>query len=94
VYDNSSLQVDQSPYSSAVAAGTTIKQAGAVKLNDANSAGGGTLQTTDTVCTLPTPDRMLIGFSTAANNYLSGTIKRLTYWPTRLANTTLQQITQ
>jgi hypothetical protein len=94
VYDNSTLQADFSPYGSAISAGTIVSQAGAYKLNDSVGIGGGVAQTTDTVCTVPTPDRLLIGFSSAASNYLSGTIKRLTYWPTRLANTTLQQITQ
>ena len=40
-------------------------------------------------------NRLSIGSSAAGNvNYLNGTIKRLTYWPVRLSNTTLQQITQ
>ena len=94
IFDNSVLQMDQSPYGTAVAANTTTKHAFAVKLNDSVSAGGGTALTTDTVCTMPTPDRMLVGFSTVSSNYLSGVIRRLTYWPDRLANPTLQNITQ
>jgi hypothetical protein len=40
-------------------------------------------------------NRLSIGSSAAGNvNYLNGTIKRLTYWPTRLSNITLQQITR
>ena len=94
VFDNSVLQADFSPYGSVVPANTLVRQAGAIKLNDMVGIGGGFGQTTDTVCTVPTPDRMLIGFSSAATNYLSGTIRRLTYWPQRLSNTSLQQITQ
>lgn len=94
VYDNLILQADFSPYSSAISAGTIVNQAGAYKLNDSVGIGGGVEQTTDTVCSVPTPDRLLIGFSTAANNYLSGTIRRLTYWPSRLANSTLVEITR
>ena len=94
VYDGSVIQADFSPYGLAVPANTLVRQAVAIKLNDMVGIGGGVGQTTDTVCTVPTPDRMLIGFSTAANNYLSGTIRRLTYWPQRLANNVLQTITQ
>jgi hypothetical protein len=48
---------------------------------------------TDTSGTLPIVDRLLIG-TDQAGNYQNGRTKRLTYWPTRLADTTLQQITQ
>jgi hypothetical protein len=50
---------------------------------------------TDTSGTVPlTPDRFCIGSQNASGNFFTGPIKRLTYWPTRLSNTTLQQITQ
>jgi hypothetical protein len=40
-------------------------------------------------------NRLSIGSSAAGNtSYLNGHIRRLCYWPQRLANTTLQQITQ
>jgi hypothetical protein len=40
-------------------------------------------------------NKLSIGSSaTGITNYFNGTIKRLTYWPTRLSNTTLQAITQ
>ena len=94
IYDNSSLQTDFSPYGAAVPAGTVVRQCGAYKLNNSVGIGGGVAQTTDTACTMPTPDRMLIGFSTIANNFLSGTIRRLTYWPQRLPNSTLEAITR
>jgi hypothetical protein len=66
------------------------------------SVDGRTVITNATAVDVPVPTRLLIGAgSTGANAgvgideyYLNGTIKRLTYWPTRLANTTLQQITQ
>jgi hypothetical protein len=48
---------------------------------------------TDTSGTLPTVTQLLIG-NDQANNYQNGIIKRLIYWPTRLTDTTLQQITQ
>ena len=43
--------------------------------------------------TIPTPTQLQIGFG-PARTQPNLPIKRLTYWPTRLANTTLQQITQ
>ena len=41
---------------------------------------------------LPSATRLEIGYS-FGSNFLNGTIKRLTYWPTRLPNPTLQAIT-
>ena len=50
----------------------------------------------DTTATIPTAlNRADIGSDhIGANRIKAGTIKRLTYWPTRLSNTVLQQITQ
>jgi hypothetical protein len=47
----------------------------------------------DTFGTLPTVDRLNVG-SLSAGNLINGTIRRLTYWPTRLPNSTLQAVTQ
>jgi hypothetical protein len=49
---------------------------------------------TDTSISLPTVTTMRFGRRANGFNAWNGTIKRLTYWPTRLSNTTLQQITQ
>ena len=79
--------------SSAIGAGAIFAQANAYKTNDfAISTNGGTVST-DTTGNVPTTNRMVIGANVAASGYINGTIRRLTYWPTRLANTTLQQIT-
>jgi hypothetical protein len=43
--------------------------------------------------TMPTPTQLQIGFG-PARTQPNLPIKRITYWPVRLANTTLQQITQ
>ena len=48
----------------------------------------------DTLGTLPTVSRLNIGSYADLTFPLNGTLKRLTYWPTRLANTTLQAISQ
>lgn len=66
------------------------------------SVDGRTVITNATAVDVPVPTRLLIGAGNTGSNagvgtdeyYLNGTIKRLTYWPVRLGNTVLQQITQ
>jgi hypothetical protein len=55
---------------------------------------GGTLANTDTAGTVPTVDRLSIGLRSGIDLQMSGTIRRLTYWPVRLSNEVLQRITQ
>jgi hypothetical protein len=57
---------------------------------------GGTVGTDASTGIPNTMDRFVIGSApwNIGTNIWNGTIKRLTYWPVRLANTTLQQITQ
>ena len=77
-----------------IAVGATGKTAGTYKLNDFQQATNSTLGTADTVGTLPTLTVLNIGANeTGSGSMLNGTIKRLTYWPVRLANPTLQSIT-
>jgi hypothetical protein len=68
----------------------------AVSSTSGRQASNGSLNTgsDDTSISIPTASSMTIGALVGGSNQLNGTIKRLTYWPTRLANTTLQQITQ
>jgi hypothetical protein len=73
------------------AASRRISYAYAVN-NFSASIDGGTTQT-DVSGTLPTTSTLNIG-NISGNNHFGGTIKRLTYWPVRLANNTLQAITQ
>jgi hypothetical protein len=49
---------------------------------------------TDTLGAIPTVSRLNIGNYADSTLPLNGTIKRLTYWPVRLGNNVLQQITQ
>ena len=65
------------------------------KIADYGSSFNGAIPVTaNTAGSLPSsPARLFIG-SLTGTNYLNGTIKRLTYWPTRLSNPTLQSITQ
>jgi hypothetical protein len=74
----------------------TAKAAGSYKLNSFQLASNGVLGTEDGVGAVPTPDQMFIGSQdgATANTFINGTIRRLTYWPVRLGNNVLQQITQ
>lgn len=84
---------DQVTYT--VALGTQpVKAALAYATNNSNSAQGGVAQTTDTTCTIPTVDRLLIGSIYAAGDYpTNGHIRSIRYYPTRLQNSQLQALT-
>jgi len=66
--------------------------------SSSNSSFNGSTEATDTSVTMPsTIDRLYIGLAEqgATNNAAhTGTIRRITYWPTRLSNDTLQTITR
>lgn len=82
---------------SSVSATLPSRTATAIKLNDSIISASGLLGALDTSCTVPASALALTigkGGWSGAGNYVNGTIKRLTYWPTRFANTTHQQITQ
>jgi hypothetical protein len=57
------------------------------------SARGSTPDVDTSTDALITASALGIGATTAATSYMNGTIKRITYWPVRLADTTLQSIT-
>jgi hypothetical protein len=87
--------VTQVGLTSSYTAFTNTRQAGAYKLNDFAVSFNGATALTDTVGTVPGAlTQALIGRNTAGSNSTNGTIKRLTYWPTRLANSTLQEVTR
>jgi len=77
-----------------ISGGARFATAGSYRLNSINLATNGQIGTEDTTATIPTPDRMFIGQSFASTQQAGGTIKRLTYWPQRLPNSTLEAITQ
>jgi hypothetical protein len=66
----------------------------AVATNNTAGSSNGVITGTDSVVVLPTVDRMQIGSENTSINHLNGTIRRLTYFPARLPNTTLQRLTQ
>ena len=78
-----------------VAGPTTVKMAGAYKLDDFQQATNGILGTADTSGALPSPNTLWIGRSPDAvdNNFLFGNIRRIAYWNTRLTNAELQSLT-
>lgn len=80
--------------STIVATSTVAKVAGAYALNNIAFSVNAATPLTDTSALLPIGTDMYIGNGNGSDNFYNGTIKRLTYWPTRLSNEVLQQITQ
>ncbi len=79
----------------APAANTTVNGAWVYKANDFIGATGGVLTNSDTSGSVPTLLTTLgIGMQGNATLHYNGTIRRLTYWPVRLGNNVLQQVTQ
>jgi len=74
-------------YGGAPTLNVPIKAAFGVAANNTSAVYAATIQGTDTSVTVPTISQVTIGTA------LTGTIKRLTYWPVRLPNPTLQAIT-
>jgi hypothetical protein len=74
-------------------ADTKAKICGVYATNDFNFAFNGTFATPDTLGTLPTVDRLSIG-SASGGSHINQCIRRITFWPTRLSNASLQAITQ
>ena len=70
------------------------KSAFALKLDSTTCAGNGTVQSEATSCLIPAVDRLIFGTLPTGESQLAARYKRLTYWPARLPNDTLQTITQ
>ena len=62
--------------------------------NNFAAARNGVLGASDTLGNLPTVDTLKIGTNFSNGAVFSGHIRRFTYWPTRLSNSTLQALTQ
>jgi hypothetical protein len=80
--------------SSAITAGSTFAQANSYKANDFVIVTNGGTVSTDISGSVPTVNKMVIGANIGGAAVVNGTIRRLTYWPTRLPNSTLQAVTQ
>ena len=87
----STLQAQWTP--SGFTVGTSIKEVLGYKLNNSNASFNGSAETLDTVCNIPTVTQARIGDRQDGVRTLNGTIQRLTYWPVRLPDPTLQSIT-
>ena len=64
----------------------------AVKTDDLAASMDGASAITDTSATLPTVTRMVIGFG-PNSNYANAHLRKIAYYPKRLSNTLLQQLT-
>jgi hypothetical protein len=78
----------------ASSSGSRTRIAAAIKADDFAASLDGGAAVTDTTGTVPTVALMEIGSAPSGVNLGTQLHRRLTYWPTRLSNTTLQQITQ
>jgi hypothetical protein len=92
VWNNGVIEADLSPIATTVPAGQLVTQAMSFAANDVRASGNGGAVTTDTSVTMPTVDQMRIGTTTAAGIALSGSIRRVVYWPPGAAQTRVQQI--
>ena len=77
--------------SGSVSSGTGFKLAAAYTVNDFAVSKDGAAVVADASGTIPTPTQINIG-TDAAGNYLCGHIARLRYYPTRLTNAKLQEL--
>jgi hypothetical protein len=64
------------------------------KADNSGVSANGSAITVDSAVTLPTVSQLDVGARAGSTQMLNSTIKRFTYWPTRLADNTLQAITQ
>ena len=92
-FDGGVQQVAFASSSGSITAQSFFRTAVAIKVNDFGNAVNG-VNLGNSNGTLPTVDRVNIGADWSGSSFFNGTIRRLTYWPQRLANSTLQQITQ
>jgi hypothetical protein len=74
--------------------GQSGKTAAAFKVNDFGVVLAGSTVATSATGSMPLVTTARIGFETVSSSYFNGTIRRLTYWPQRLPNFTLEAITR
>jgi hypothetical protein len=78
---------------SAVAGNATYKTAFAYATNDLAISTNANAVGTDTAASIPTVDRLALGSSPVATQLLNGYLRRITYYPLRLTNAQLQNLT-
>ncbi len=62
--------------------------------NNSAATWNGTNAKVDSMCSIPTPNALRIGIAGGSIYYLNGHIARLTYYPKRLPNTLLQELSR
>jgi hypothetical protein len=80
--------------SSTVALGATAKAALAYKFNDIAGTANAATVGTDTSATMPVVTQMNIGDSFATGSFVNSTIRKIAYYPKRLSNAELQNLTK
>jgi len=91
--DNVSNGASSSFTSTVITSGSMSSAVFGYKTNDsAYSVNGSTVATDASVTLISNPKRLTIGNSNNTDAFLNGTINRLYYWPKRLTNTDIQNI--
>jgi hypothetical protein len=80
--------------SATAAQGTQNWAVATYKVNDFAATANGAAAVTDTVGTVPVPNQLVIGNYAGLSRYINGTIRKIAYYPKRLANAELQALTQ
>ena len=93
IVDGGTTQANNFIASPAFIDGATGRCALAFASNDVNISFNGALATLDTTATMPTVTQATIGIGVGAS-YINNCISRITYWPQRLSDSTLQSLTQ
>ena len=92
VWDGAS---SQSGFGKVVTSGTRHKVAFAVKENNMNASYDGSISTDDTTCTLPVMTEVDIGsYNTFSSLQATMHINKISYYPRRLTNSQLQNLTK
>jgi hypothetical protein len=77
----------------AIPVNTTVKSAGAYRVNDFAFSANGSAVVTDTSGSVPVVSAFSIGSTVGVTNVLNGHLRRITYYPRRFSNAELQAIT-
>ena len=91
--DGNVVQINLSTAGGSLPVNISGKVASAIQLNNSAISANGQTVTEDLSCTMPTVTQITIG-TAQASAYANARIRRLTYWPQRLNNATLEAITQ
>jgi hypothetical protein len=94
VTTSGSTQVDSTDFEGTDTSGVFSKFGVCYKVNDFVSVANGNAAVTDTLGTVPVVNRLNLGAAASGADLLNGTIRKLSFYPKRLANAELQALTQ